>query len=404
MAGNRGRQTNNDELVSWIIVVVALVVFWPVGLFLLFRKLTQSPGQSRTGSRHPYDIRQQEEWQSGQTRQEPGTQGVRQNVVYHRDGTSTRRQVVRRQPVQSTRHTANTASAPATAHSGQGRGLIVGGGVLAGLFGFISFTEILNVVDGLLHGYSWWSLEEIFVPLGLCGVGLVLLSVGLARSRKAKRFRKYLALIGRQKSIWVENLAQAMPVPMHTACDDLQEMLDKGILPMGYLDMGSGRLILTDEGLQAEPETTEPKSDTDGEDERILAQIRAVNDAIEDEEMSRKIDRIEEITRKIFAYQKKNPEKAGQLRSFLNYYLPTTLKILNAYAQMEEQGVEGANITAAKVRIEGMMDKVVEGYEKQLDRLFENQAMDITTDVQVLEQMLEKDGLSQQWEGLTLNG
>ena len=395
MAGNQGRK--NDELMSWIVVVVALVVFWPVGLFLLFRKLTQSSGSSRTGSRHPYDIRQQEEWQSRQTRQEPGTQGVRQSgTVHRRDSASTRRQVVRRQPVQPARTAAK--------HSGQGRGLMIGGGVLAGLFGFISFTEILNVVDDLLHGYNWWSLEEIFVPLGLCGVGLVLLSVGLARSRKEKRFRKYLALIGRQESIWVETLAQAMPVPMHTACDDLQEMLDKGILPMGYLDMGSGRLILTDEGLRAEPETPKPKSDTEGEDARILAQIRAVNDAIEDEEMSRKIDRIEEITRKIFAYQKKNPEKAGQLRSFLNYYLPTTLKILNAYAQMEEQGVEGVNITAAKVRIEGMMDKVVEGYEKQLDRLFENEAMDITTDVQVLEQMLEKDGLSQQWEGMTLNG
>ena len=400
MAGNQGKK--NDELMSWIIVVVALVVFWPVGLFLLFRKLTQSSGSSRTGSRHPYDIQQQEEWQSRQTRQEPGTQGVRQSgTVYRRDSAPTRRQVVRRQPVPPTR---TAAPAPGAKHSGQGRGLIVGGGVLAGMFGFISFASLVNLVDNILHGYSWWSLEDIFIPLGLCGVGLVLLSVGLSRSRKEKRFRKYLALIGRQESVWVETLAQAMPVPMHTACDDLQEMLDKGILPMGYLDMGSGRLILTDEGLRTEPETPEPKDDTEGEDARTLAQIRAVNDAIEDEEMSRKIDRIEEITRKIFAYQKKNPAKAGQLRTFLNYYLPTTLKILNAYAQMEEQGVEGANITAAKVRIEGMMDKVVEGYEKQLDRLFENEAMDITTDVQVLEQMLEKDGLSQQWEGMTLNG
>ena len=183
-------------------------------------------------------------------------------------------------------------------------------------------------------------------------------------------------------------------------------MLDRGFLPVGYLDMSVGRLILSDEGLQEKAEPEPEPERTPAEDERILAQIRAVNDAIEDEEMSRKIDRIEEITRKIFSYQKKKPEKAGQLRTFLNYYLPTTLKILNAYAQMEEQGVEGANITAAKERIEGMMDKVVEGFEKQLDRLFENEAMDITTDVQVLEQMLEKDGLSQsqQWEGLTLNG
>ena len=117
--------------------------------------------------------------------------------------------------------------------------------------------------------------------------------------------------------------------------------------------------------------------------------------------MSRKIDRIGEITGKIFAYQKQNPGKETQMRSFLSYYLPTTLKILRAYAQMEAQGVEGENIRAAKERIEGMMDKVVEGFEKQLDRLFQNDAMDITTDVEVLERMLQKDGLSG-GEGMTL--
>ncbi|HIY22181.1 MAG TPA: 5-bromo-4-chloroindolyl phosphate hydrolysis family protein [Candidatus Flavonifractor merdigallinarum] len=393
MAGNYGGQNYNDGLMSWIIVVIALVIFWPVGLFLLFRKLTQNSGSS-AGSRHPYDVQRQK--QQSQNRQEPGTQGIRT------DGPIP---VVRRQPGNVPKKQQVVRRSTPQYRDNSGRGLLVGGGVLAGIFGFISFTELLNLVDNLLHGYSWWRLEDLFIPLGVCGVGLVLLSVGLSRGRKAKRFRKYLALIGRQDAISVETLAQAMPVSLHTACDDLQEMLDKGILPVGYLDMGSGRLILSDEGIQEEPAPKpEPKPGAVGEDERILAQIRAVNDAIEDEEMSRKIDRIEEITRKIFAYQKKNPEKAGQLRSFLNYYLPTTLKILNAYAQMEEQGVEGANITAAKVRIEGMMDKVVEGYEKQLDRLFENEAMDITTDVQVLEQMLEKDGLSQQWEGLTLNG
>ena len=404
MAGNYGRQNHNDELLSWIIVVIALVIFWPVGLFLLFRKLTQSSGSSSAGSRHPYDIQRQGQQRQGQ--QEPGTQGIHTNgpiPVRRRDqGTIP----VRRRTEGAQPQAQPVVRRPAPSYrDNSGRGLLVGGGVLAGVFGFISFTELLNLVDNLLHGYSWWRLEDLFIPLGVCGVGLVLMSVGFSRGRKAKRFRKYLALIGRQESISVETLAQAMPVSLHTACDDLQEMLDKGILPMGYLDMGSGRLILSDEGIQEEPAPQpEPKAGAVGEDERILAQIRAVNDAIEDEEMSRKIDRIEEITRKIFAYQKKNPEKASQLRSFLNYYLPTTLKILNAYAQMEEQGVEGANITAAKVRIEGMMDKVVEGYEKQLDRLFENEAMDITTDVQVLEQMLEKDGLSQQWEGMTLNG
>ena len=110
--------------------------------------------------------------------------------------------------------------------------------------------------------------------------------------------------------------------------------------------------------------------------------------------MSRKIDRIGEITAKILDYQRQHPDSEPELRSFLNYYLPTTLKILRSYAQMENQGIEGENITAAKQRIEGMMDKVVEGFEKRLDKLFRSDAVDITSDVQVLEQMLQQDGLS----------
>ena len=127
-----------------------------------------------------------------------------------------------------------------------------------------------------------------------------------------------------------------------------------------------------------------------------------MNDAIEDPVMSEKIDRIGEITGKILDYQRKNPNKNSQLRSFLNYYLPTTLKILKAYAQMEAQGIEGENISAAKERIEGMMDKVVEGFEKQLDKLFQDDAMDITTDVEVLERMLDKDGLSGKGDGFQM--
>ena len=91
------------------------------------------------------------------------------------------------------------------------------------------------------------------------------------------------------------------------------------------------------------------------------------------------------------------------MRSFLSYYLPTTLKILRAYAPYGGAGRgRERNIRSAKARIEGMMDKVVEGFEKQLDKLFQDDAMDIATDVQVLERMLEKDGLS--GGGMTLGG
>ena len=122
---------------------------------------------------------------------------------------------------------------------------------------------------------------------------------------------------------------------------------------------------------------------------------------MDNEKLSAQIDRIGVITAKILEYQRQHPEKSPQLHSFLSYYLPTTLKILRAYSQLEDQEVSGENIASAMARIEGMMDKVVEGFEKQLDQLFQGDAMDITTDVEVLERMLAKDGLSDQ-DGMSL--
>ena len=87
------------------------------------------------------------------------------------------------------------------------------------------------------------------------------------------------------------------------------------------------------------------------------------------------------------------PAKLPQLRRFLNYYLPTTLKLLNAYDRMGAAGVEGANIDSTMGRIDAMMDKVVEAFDKQLDALFADEALDISTDITVLEQMLAQEGL-----------
>ena len=199
-------------------------------------------------------------------------------------------------------------------------------------------------------------------------------------------------------------MAATFWVSVKKLCKDLRRMLSKGILPTGYLDLAEGKLYLTDEGYRAraaqsageEPDQAAGagRQEAQRQESAILREIRQINDAIPDEAMSAKISRIEEITAKILDYQQAHPDREGKLRPFLNYYLPTTLKILRAYAQLEAQGVEGENISAATARIEGMMDQVVAGFEKQLDKLFQDDAMDITSDVQVLENMLKKDGLS----------
>ena len=139
-----------------------------------------------------------------------------------------------------------------------------------------------------------------------------------------------------------------------------------------------------------------PKPQPAAEDEyaALLRQLREVNDAIPDPVMSQKISRLEEVSERIFALAQKDPDKKAQLQKFMNYYLPTALKLLNTYASLSRQAVEGTNITEAKHSIERSMDLLVTAFENQLDKLFQSDALDVTTDIAALEGMLNMDGLT----------
>ena len=117
--------------------------------------------------------------------------------------------------------------------------------------------------------------------------------------------------------------------------------------------------------------------------------------SIKDEKISADIDRLEDLSAKIFAQVKSDPSKLPQIRKFMDYYLPTTLKLLNAYDRMGAQGVNGENIDSTMQRVESMMGTIVTAFEKQLDMLFGSEAMDISTDITVLENMMKREGLSE---------
>lgn len=139
-----------------------------------------------------------------------------------------------------------------------------------------------------------------------------------------------------------------------------------------------------------EPKTEDPLR---LERERAISELRRLNDNIEDEKISAQIAHMEEVTGKIFDLVDRDRDKLPQIRRFLNYYLPTTLKLLNAYDRMDQAGVEGANIDGTMGKIEAMLDQICTAFDKQLDALFANEALDISTDITVLEQMLAREGL-----------
>ena len=149
------------------------------------------------------------------------------------------------------------------------------------------------------------------------------------------------------------------------------------------------------EEVEEKPQPTgNPELDkmvSDGE--LAIREMKRLN-AIKDETISGQIDRLEEVSNKIFDCVKADPKKLPQIRKFMNYYLPTTLKLLNAYDRMSSQGVEGQNISGTMERVESMMSTIVAAFEKQLDMLFGSEAMDISTDITVLENMMKQEGLS----------
>ena len=155
---------------------------------------------------------------------------------------------------------------------------------------------------------------------------------------------------------------------------------------------------------QAAPKAAEkPKEESTGnaeldkmlKDGRLaIAEMKRLDDNIADPGISADIVRLEQVSQKIFDEVKRDPKKLSQIRRFLDYYLPTTLKLLNAYDRASAAGISGENVDATKAKVEGMMRTIVAAFEKQLDSLYGSEALDISTDITVLETMMAREGLA----------
>lgn len=379
---NKIKQSN---LSSWILPIVMLACFPPLGVLLVVLKLLEGSRHSGVRGRHPYYVQKEGQGPIG-ARTTAGAASVNSGET-----SAARHPKAERIPLDQ------MASLAA-----KGKRLTTIGGIITAVFAVAILNSLGSTAYWLIQGelsLFLSSLADLIPVFCFLGGGLGCLWAGVRKRKQVRRYRSYLAMIGRRQSITISSLASATGLPAGKVREDLEDMLNNGLFPAGFLDYGGDMLILSDEGLsqeRAKPAQEEHHAATTPHETEnaILSEIRSVNDAVSNEKLSAQIDHIGIITAKILEYQKNRPEAAPQLHSFLSYYLPTTLKILRAYGQLEAQEVSGENITAAMARIEGMMDKVVEGFEKQLDQLFQGDAMDITTDVEVLERMLSKDGLS----------
>jgi hypothetical protein len=184
---------------------------------------------------------------------------------------------------------------------------------------------------------------------------------------------------------------------------DVQIMINERYLGAGaYIDSELDSLVLSpgaaDAVRRAARVSQEPPVTAEEIPENqymaIMMELRELNVSIADISISEKVDRIEAVTAKIFRIVEEDPSKLPQIRRFMSYYLPPTQKLLRSYALLEKQGITGENITAAKENIGRILDTLATGFEQQLDQLFRADAIDIAADIDVLENLMQQDGLT----------
>lgn len=269
-------------------------------------------------------------------------------------------------------------------------------------------SAIYWLPEALTEGGSYWTwLVEDSMPMLMSLTGGIGCLFGGWHIRTSRRMRRKIdKIVGNAKYMYIQDIADALPCSYDKCCKHLENCIDEGLFgPDAYLDMRCKCLVVS----QRPPEPTpapatapkpekQPQKQTDMPErdqyQKILDELRRVNDAIPDEEMSDKISRLEAVSAKIFEQAKSDPDKLPQMRKFMDYYLPTSLKLLNTYAELDNQGVEGENISESKRRIEQTMDTLVKAFENQLDRLFASDALDVSTDIDVMQNMLRADGLT----------
>ena len=290
---------------------------------------------------------------------------------------------------------------------------IVGGG-LALCTGFVALISLLIM---LIAGVGLSAVSTALTAGGLiAGTGLIV--SGIRTLGWVSRFKMYKKTLGQSTHCTLELLARSVGKNVKFVRRELQKMINKGLFLEGHMDKEQTCLITSDETYRnyeqsrlaleerqrQEAAANAPKAsaDLDPQVQEVLdrgnafiSQIRACNDAIPGEEISEKISRMELIVRRIFDRAEAHPEVVPDLKKLMDYYLPMTVKLLNAYADMDAQPVQGETIQASKKEIEATLDTLNLAFEKLLDDLFRDSAMDVSSDISVLNTLLAQEGLTE---------
>ena len=294
------------------------------------------------------------------------------------------------------------------------------------LFWFV-FYMTASMIAGAAFGITSGAITGVtsMITAALMGLGFYFGVSGTRKLIRMDRFLSYVKTVGTKEYCNISELSHKVGKTGKAVVKDLEYMIRKGWFVQGHLDQNKTCLMVTDhmysqyclleqqkaaqieekkeqERNQQKETVNSKKSDLPSEVQKIIElgdeyvrKIHACNDAIPGEEISEKISRIEMLVDKIFDRVEKDPKSVSEIGKLMDYYLPTTVKLLEAYAQMDAQPVGGENIQTAKKEIEATLDTLNTAFEKLLDSLFQETAWDISSDISVLNTLLAQEGLKE---------
>ena len=286
------------------------------------------------------------------------------------------------------------------------------GTVFVGIGAFISFIGSL-LVRGTALGPVGFAFTFLFALIAVtCGVIAV---KGKKNGDRLARYAQYRKLLEEDLYMDIDDLAARTGVDEKTIRADLKALMKSGYFKQGHFDDKETCFIASDElygqyrttmenaaRLAKEREETLARDGVLPEDVRdvlekgsaYIKKIHEANDAIPGEEVSRKLDRMESIVTRIFEQVRKEPVRARDLSMFMDYYLPTTAKLIDAYLEMDAQTLQGENVVQAKKEIEESLDTINDAFEKLLDGFFRDKALDVATDISVMKTVMRQQGLT----------
>ena len=292
-------------------------------------------------------------------------------------------------------------------------------GITFGIVGLISFGFMSLILwatnDGSAADTLVSSLFSIFTIISGGFLGL-----GINQRKLIDRAKRYARICGSKMYAKLSQLAASSGLSEKKVRKDVRNMLAKGFYPEGYMDEEGTTLMLSDEvykdyasmvsrqreeeaeAIKARQEgrlTNEEQSELDqmvAEGMDAVKKLHELNDNIPGEVITKKLSTLEDLLKQMFNRVKQHPEQMDRMHKLMDYYLPTMLKLVEAYDEYDKVTAPGKEIIQAKEEIERTLDTINEAFVQLLNNLFQDSVWDVTSDAQVLTTMLTQEGLAQE--------